>query len=91
MLWWILGVLTGIGGCFLFSKIKSGELKFKAWHWICFVFWYGALVFTLAFVNTSVLEGEPFAGFMAALFLGLPVLLLAAVIYRFVFHKQVKG
>jgi len=91
MLWWIFGVLTGIGGTLLFLKIKSGKIKIKSWHWICMVVWYGALVFTVAFVNTSVLEGEPFAGFMGSLFLGIPVLLLALVIYRFVFHKQIKA
>jgi len=87
MVWLLFGVLSAIGVFFL---IKTDRIKLKVWHWVCFAIWYLGLVFTVAFISSSFLEGEPRAAAMAALIFGGILVILAIVFYRLVLAKQKK-
>ena len=89
MVWYILGILTGVCGMFLFNALKNGKVNFKAWHYAVIAAWYLLMLLTAGFINTSVGEGEPRAAGMALLIFGGILLVLAVVLYRFVIYKAI--
>ena len=89
MVWYILGILTGVSGMLLVNAIKNGKIKLKVWQYICIGAWYLLMLLTAGFVNTSIGEGEPRAAGMALLIFGGILLVLAVVLYRFVIYKAI--
>lgn len=89
---WLVGVAAGMLALRTYELARSGQLKYKWYHWAIATVWYGLGFFVVAFVGTSLSLGETRAAGMATLIFGGVVVIVGLLLYRFLFSGvKVRG
>ena len=85
-LFFVQGFLTAciIAGLYFWNKM----FQFRWYEWILVVLGFLLAIFTLGWVGSSMLEGEPRAGSMGLVFFGVPGLLILAVARRIIMGRK---
>lgn len=85
---WIVGVLTGLAVFKIAMLFKEKKLNYAWYHWLILALLYLGGVFVVAFVGTSFAEGEPQAAGMSILIFGGAFIVVALLLYRFLFARR---
>ena len=82
LFWFVEGVLFCVMVLALRSWAREREIRLAWWKWIAFGAWVLLTGFALAFVGTSLGEGEPTAAFRGGLLFGLASVILGVAVWR---------
>lgn len=88
MLWFIIALVLGVGLTSLVVWIRSRDITVKWYEWLITAIGLVLLLFTIQNFTTAFGELEPQAPWMFLLILGLPALILLAVVWQLVARRQ---
>ena len=81
--WYILvGFLMGGGAVLIWHYLKKASLKLVWFEWILMIVCYVLFMFMGQTFIASFQEYEPKAAWMTVAFMGIPILILAVILYR---------
>ena len=90
LFWFIEGILLVVVILSLKSWMTDKNIKLNIWNWITIILWILFLEFTIAFVTTSLGEGESTAATLGGVLFGLLSIISGVALFRFIFSKKVK-
>ena len=82
LFWFVLGILSCLAVMAFKQWAGDRRLRMVWWKWIGVIGWMVFVGASLAFVGTSLGEGEARAAIMGALFAGVIALVSAVVLWR---------
>jgi len=82
LFWFVLGILSCLAVTAFRLWAQDRRLHMTWWKWIGVIAWMAFAGASLAFVGTSLGEGEARAAIMGALFAGVLVLVSGALLWR---------
>jgi len=82
LFWFVEGVLFCVMVLALRSWARERGIPFRWWKWFAFGSWVLLAGFTLAFVGTSLGEGEPTAAIRGGLLFGLVSVIAGVAVWR---------
>jgi len=82
LFWFVEGILFCVMVLALRSWARERAIPLAWWKWIAFGMWVLLIGFTLAFVGTSLGEGEPTAAIRGGLLFGLASVILGVAVWR---------
>ena len=88
VIYWIIGILTGLAGQQLCKRVKADTLGWKWYHWVIAFLWYISVIMVVSFIGQSFREGMPKAGGMSILIFGGILLVVTIVLLRLVYYKS---
>jgi hypothetical protein len=80
--WFVEGILFCVVVLALRAWSRERAIPLTWWKWVAFGFWVLLAGFTLAFVGTSLGEGEPTAAVRGGLMFGLVSVIAAVALWR---------
>ena len=87
-MFFIAGILLGAGVIALAFWVRQHGVKVRWFEWLLGIVGLGLILFVLPNLSGSFREHEPTAGWMFALLLGLPGVLLTAIAVRLVMGRR---
>lgn len=92
MLWLIVGIGIGLGLFVILSRVKAGKLSVKWYQWTLGIIALLMILFTIQNFLGFLEELEPQAGTFILLSVGLPAVILVALIWviPYISHSQKK-
>lgn len=91
MLWFIIALVLGVGLTSLVVWIRSRDITVKWYEWLITAIGLVLLLFTIQNFTTAFAELESQAPWMFLLILGLPALILLAVVWQLVARRKRAG
>lgn len=90
--WYVLvGFLMGGGAVMIWNILKSINLKMVWYEWILtIVSFFTFMMMSQTFI-ASFQEHEPKAAWLTLVFMGIPILLMAVVLYRSINKRHLKN
>ena len=82
LFWFVEGILFCVMVLALRSWARERGIPFRWWKWLSFGSWVLLTGFTLAFVGTSLGEGEPTAAIRGGLLFGLVSVIAGVAVWR---------
>lgn len=82
LFWFVEGILFVVVILGTRAWVRDRGLAVSVWTWALFVLWLGFAGFTLAFVGTSLGEGEPTAATRGGLLFGMIAIVSGVGIWR---------
>jgi uncharacterized membrane protein len=81
--WYILvGFIMGGGAVMIWHTLKNLKLKLVWFEWILLILCFVAFMFMSQTFIASFQEFEPKAAWLSLVFMGIPILLMAVVVFR---------
>jgi hypothetical protein len=82
LFWFVLGILTCLAAMAFKLWAEDRHIRMTWWKWMGVAAWVVFVGASLAFVGTSLGEGESHAAVMGALFAGVMALVSGAALWR---------
>ena len=90
--WYVLvGFLMGGGAVLIWNTLKNASLKLVWYEWILMVLCFITFMFMSQTFIASFLEYEPKAAWFTLIFMGIPILLMAVVLFRSLNYRYAKN
>ena len=86
----ILGFLMGGGAVMIWQTLKNISMKLVWYEWILLIVSYIAFMFMGQTFIASFQEFEPRAAWLTIAFMGIPILIMAVLLYRSVNKRYIK-
>jgi hypothetical protein len=80
--WFVEGILLSLMVLGLSAWARDRSLPMPAWKWLVFLVWVAFTGFTIAFVGTSLGEGEPTAATRGGILFGLIAIIGGVGVWR---------
>lgn len=81
--WYVLvGFIMGGGAVIIRNLLRSAQLKLVWYEWILMIISYALFLFMAQTFIASFQEFEPKAAWFSVIFIGIPILLIAVVLFR---------
>ena len=88
LFWFIEGILVCLVVIGLKVRMEDKGIPMPVWKWLVFVIWVLLLGFTIAFVFTSLGEGEPSAVLYGSIIFGVITIVSGAGVWRLLHIKK---
>nr|WP_320118905.1 hypothetical protein [uncultured Marinifilum sp.] len=90
--WYILvGFIMGGGAVLIWNTLKSIKLKMVWFEWILLILCYVTFMFMSQTFIASFQEFEPQAAWLTLVFMGIPILIMAVILYRSLNKRYIKN
>lgn len=90
--WYVLvGFIMGGGAVLIWHYVKKASLKLKWFEWILILVSYITFMLMSQTFIASFLEYEPQAAWLSLAFMGIPVLLMAVILFRSLNKRYIKN
>ena len=78
----VVGFIMGGGAVMLWSTLKNASLKLVWYEWVLMILSFIMFMFMSQTFIASFQEYEPLAAWLTVVFMGIPILIMAVVLFR---------
>jgi uncharacterized membrane protein len=90
--WYVLvGFLMGGGAVMIWHILKNVNLKLVWYEWILLILSFVTFMFMCQTFIASFQEFEPQAAWLSVVFMGMPILIMAVVVFRSLTKRSTKN
>ncbi|BAX79965.1 dehalogenase [Labilibaculum antarcticum] len=90
--WYVLvGFLMGGGAVMIWHILKNANLKLVWYEWILVILSFVTFMFMSQTFIASFQEFEPQAAWLSVVFMGMPILIMAVVVFRSLTKRAAKN